>query len=142
LSEDISIRRLYYYVVYFLSVVSLLITCSWAAQAQDSAPPTPDGLIPFKSQLEVQIGIISLVFGLIVMLMQAVSLKQARASQETVMITFVVTLIVVSSLFIASIGWNDRQTAPIFSLYSGILGYLLGKREGKQQSKEEEKDHG
>lgn len=137
-------RKPRYYIVFFVSEILLLIACSSVVSAQNDPPTIPASTFGIHLVREVQTGITALIFGSVVMLIQAISLKQAKASQETIMISFIITLIVVSSLFVVSLGWSNQQIAPIMSLYSGILGYLLGKRDSSnssKQSKEEERDH-
>lgn len=94
------------------------------------------------SNVEIYLGGLVLAFGLFFITLQAISLKQAKASPETIMMSFIIVSIIVSGLYLVSIGLSDQQIAPAFSLYGAIIGYLLGKEVGKRQLQEGDKNDG
>lgn len=88
------------------------------------------------SHTEIYLGIIVLVFGSLLIILQYISLKQAKASPETIMMSFIINSIIISSLYLVTLGLDDNQIAPAFSLYGAIIGYLLGKEVSRRQFKE------
>ena len=127
-------------------VVGLSLCVAFASSATAQGNPLPtDSLetLPLEyaipSSTEIYLGILVLAFGLFIIVLQSISLKQAMASPETIMMSFIITSIIVSGLYLVSIGLSDQQIAPVFSLYGAIVGYLLGKEAGKRQSKEGDK---
>lgn len=130
--------KLRYCMISLVSGFSLFVTHASLVKAQaDLAAGFPEII---STDTEIVKAILVLTFGLLILILQAISLKQAKASADIVMLSFVVNVIVISTLYVLAIGYDNQQVAPVFSLYGAIIGYLLGKEVGKRQLKEGGKD--
>jgi len=130
--------KLRYFMISLVSGIFLLATHVSLVKAQaDIADSFQEAI---STDTEIAKALVVLTFGLFVLILQAISLKQAKASAEIVMLSFVINVVIVSSLYALAVGYDDQQVAPVFSLYGAIIGYLLGKEVGKRQLKEGEKD--
>lgn len=103
------------------------------APAYATANPAPDMVdrMPAQSWLtnvERNLSIAVLGFGVVVLLIQFVTLRGVTASNPDLVIrAYAVTLIVVCTLFLVSAGLSANQIAPGIGLFGTIAGYLLGR---------------
>ncbi|PSR15043.1 MAG: hypothetical protein DA408_16345 [Bacteroidetes bacterium] len=90
-------------------------------------PPVSADFVPTKSSQEVWLSLGVLVFGMIVILAQAliISRRQEPLSQSLKYLS--ITLIIVGSLFLVTAGYGNAQIAPIIGLLGTVAGYLLGR---------------
>lgn len=51
-------------------------------------------------------------------------------NEEKVIDSYLITLIILSSLFLIVAGYNKDQVTPLVGLFGTIAGYILGKRSG------------
>ena len=68
-----------------------------------------------------------LIFGLITVFCEVFLATKKQGSIEEILKLIVITIIIVSGLFIITAGLSENQVAPAFGLYGAIAGYLLGK---------------
>jgi hypothetical protein len=68
-----------------------------------------------------------LIFGLITVFCEVFLATKNQGSIEEILKLIVITIIIVSGLFIITAGLSENQVAPAFGLYGAIAGYLLGK---------------
>lgn len=94
-----------------------------APGAQDMMPAAS-----WLTSVERNLSIAVLGFGIVVLLIQFVTLRGITASNpELVIRAYAVTLIVVCTLFLVSAGLSANQIAPGIGLFGTIAGYLLGR---------------
>jgi hypothetical protein len=117
-------------------------------QVQDGNPPLSPEASTLNSPIlltdrEVILSSSILIFGLIVLSLEIYLFKSTRASSQSILQTFIITLIVISGLFLVTIGLQSQQIAPAFSLYGAIIGYILGKEVDSRSGikKNEDKNH-
>ena len=68
-----------------------------------------------------------LVFGLVVIVICAVLMRNSKPSAEAVLRVFGTVLIITGALFLVVAGYDDKQMAPVMGLLGTLAGYLLGK---------------
>jgi hypothetical protein len=113
----------------------------------DNLPLSPEASIlnlPIQlTDREVILSSSILIFGLIVLSIEVYLFRSTRASSQIILQTFVITLIVISGLFLVTVGLQSQQIAPAFSLYGAIIGYILGKEADSKSGakKNEDKNH-
>ena len=103
--------------------------------ATSNPPPVQEkSYIPPLTAREIVLSILVLVFGLIILLLQAVLLRKKpdRIDPEGILVLHAVTLIVIGTLFLICSGLSERQIAPAMGLFGTIIGYILGKRSGQR----------
>lgn len=104
-------------------------------------PPSPaaQGLMPgLLSQGELVVSIAILIFGMAVLAFQY--FQQRHSSDHTadsVMKTTVVTLIIICTMLMITLGLSSQQIAPALGLFGTIAGYLLGKRDAEPRRDKE-----
>ncbi|MEL7123663.1 MAG: hypothetical protein AAFO07_29745 [Bacteroidota bacterium] len=103
-----------------------------ALQAQaGNTPPSigENGQVfgPQKTVQELYMSIGVLVFGLVVIIAEVYLFNRTKGDIDTAFKYFVVTLIIIGSLFLVTAGYGNEQIAPILGLMGTIAGYLLGK---------------
>lgn len=80
----------------------------------------------FLTSQEFGSSIMVLLFGLIIIVIEAVLIRQKVFDASNSMQFIVVTLVITSSLFLITAGFNSEQITPIIGLLGTIIGYLLG----------------
>lgn len=103
---------------------------STSTYAQVTPPPIgEDGQAfgPQKTIQEIYMSIAVLIFGLLVVVAQTLLFYRQKADVEEAFKYFIVTLIIIGSLFLVTAGYGNEQIAPILGLLGTIAGYLLGK---------------
>jgi hypothetical protein len=122
-----------------LARVVVLLFCIQAAHAQ--APDVPNNPVvnaapgpadfargqDWLTTVEKNLSIAVLAFGVLVMMIQFVTLRPIIATNpELVIRSYAVALILVCTLFLVSAGLSASQIAPGIGLFGTIAGYLLG----------------
>jgi hypothetical protein len=79
------------------------------------------------SRLEFSLSIIVLSFGLIVILLEIFLIKTKKIGSEDTIKFITITLIITSTLFLITAGYDNDQIAPAVGLLGTIAGYLLGR---------------
>jgi heme/copper-type cytochrome/quinol oxidase subunit 2 len=79
------------------------------------------------SSREYILSIAVLIFGLIIVFCEVFLATKNHGNIEEILKLIVITIIIVSGLFIITAGLSTNQVAPAFGLYGAITGYLLGK---------------
>lgn len=93
---------------------------------------SPEQVIPktgfgFMSNLEFNLSISVLFFGLLVILLEVLLIRQRFIDSNNAVKFIIVTLIVTGTLFLITAGYNNNQIAPALGLFGTVAGYLLGK---------------
>jgi hypothetical protein len=83
--------------------------------------------IGFLSQLEFTLSMSVLGFGLLLIVFEIYLVKTNKLPSEQIVKFIIVTLIIVSTLFLITAGYSNNQIAPATGLLGTIAGYLLGK---------------
>lgn len=81
----------------------------------------------FMSNLEFNLSVGVLLFGLLVILLEVFLIKQGFIDGNNIVKFIIVTLIVTGTLFLITAGYNNNQIAPALGLFGTVAGYLLGK---------------
>lgn len=107
----------------------IIIIGTQLALAQNLPPSPPETtsettLLTFKENV---LSIAVLVFGLITVFCEVFLATRNQGNIEEILKLIVITIIIVSGLFIITAGLSTDQVAPAFGLYGAITGYLLGK---------------
>ena len=84
------------------------------------------------STFEFWLSLIVLVFGCIVIYVEYMLLQKRESSSEDIMKTFVVTLIIIGTLFSVTAGFDAQQVAPAMGLFGTIAGYVLGRSDRRE----------
>jgi len=87
------------------------------------------------SNLEYQLSITVLVFGILVISLEIYLIRSNKISSEDTVKFIIITLIIISTLYLITAGYNNNQIAPAVGLLGTIAGYLLGKIENKTNEK-------
>ena len=94
--------------------------------ANQSSPIIPVAGVAPDSATEISLIILLLVFGLIIILIEASLATIAHWDAELTHRMIGLTLVVIIAVILIPVGYSDIQTAPIFGLLGMIVGYLLG----------------
>lgn len=124
----------------FAAMVGLILSGSGAALAQtapNNQPPSApssagNNLLSsnLMSEGEIIMGIAILIFGIAVLAAQFFQQRRSQDfSADSIMKTTIVTLIVIGTLLMITMGLSSQQIAPALGLFGTIAGYLLGKRD-------------
>jgi hypothetical protein len=79
------------------------------------------------SRLEFQLSIFILGFGIILILLEIYLVRNKNISGEDTIKFIVITIIIISTLFLITAGYSNDQIAPAVGLLGTIAGYLLGR---------------
>lgn len=94
----------------------------------------------WTNQNAMTMSTVVLVFGVVVIVICALLMKDSRPSAEAILRVFGTVLIVVGALFLVVAGYNDTQMAPVMGLLGTLAGYLLGKSPAEKDRWTEKKD--
>jgi uncharacterized membrane protein len=80
-----------------------------------------------------------IVFGMVIVLVEFLLLRNRNTAAEDILKVFAVTLVIIGTLFAIVAGFDSRQIAPAMGLFGTITGYILGRtaqtrKEGPQQT--------
>jgi len=128
--------------IYTLHFVFLILFIFLSPSAYGNEPPQinrselPSSL-SLMSNLEFILSMSILAFGIVVLLIEFRLLSNmVKTSQEDILKTLIITIIVIGSLFLITAGYSNDQIAPAMGLFGSIAGYLVG-RVSKQENNEE-----
>jgi hypothetical protein len=118
----------------------LMLSVSLPSIAQDkgivksdisNSPPVPDssGNAFFSplSGLEFLLSLAVLVFGLLLILIEILLIKEKHIKSVDIIKFITITLIITATLFLITAGYSNKQIAPAVGLMGTIAGYLLGR---------------
>lgn len=92
-----------------------------------NSPPMSSDIVPTKTEQEVWLSIGVLIFGVVVILAQAILMLKREETLGESFKYLSVTLIIVGALFLVTAGYGNTQIAPIIGLLGTVAGYLLGR---------------
>ena len=109
------------------------IADSDASSIGKKAPPKTgkSSAVGWLSSLEFWMSFIVLTFGLLVFSIEIIMVRLTKFQPEQTIKLLAVTLIVISTLFIITAGFDSEQIAPAMGLFGTIAGYMLGRASGK-----------
>lgn len=116
------------------------------AEAQQPGTVVINGVryyLTTKTQYEFWLALMTVVIGLAAMALVCFcflfSNHLAPKTDDFVKL-FAFVVVVFSAMFLIAVGYNDSQTAPVYSLLGTIIGYIFGREiTGRQQRQEAEK---
>jgi hypothetical protein len=122
---------------FLLAGVRLFAQDSTGANASNPPPPREaygahvdkfDGkvIIPM-SRLEFQLSMGVLVFGILLIVAEIYLVRNKSMCPDDTVKFVIITIIIVSTLFLITAGYDNDQIAPAIGLLGTIAGYLLGK---------------
>ncbi len=76
---------------------------------------------------EIVKSLIVIGFALIIFTLLIFRIKVQTMDAEDFIRLIVLALVICSSMYLISAGWDDQQTAPAFGILGTIAGYLLGR---------------
>lgn len=79
------------------------------------------------SRLEFDLSLWVLGFGFLVIVLEIFLIARRSISSEDTIKFIIVTIIIVSTMFLITAGYSNNQVAPAVGLLGTIAGYLLGK---------------
>jgi hypothetical protein len=132
----------------FLLIFGLMLILQLYAQdslpgfLDNAPPPAPEStktstVLPISS-LEFYLSIIVLVFGIVVILLEVLLIRSNKIAAEDTIKFVTITLIITSTLFLITAGYDNDQIAPAVGLLGTIAGYLLGRiNNSRNQSQNE-----
>lgn len=88
-------------------------------------------VVGWLSSFEFWMSFSVLIFGLLVFAIEIVMVRLTSFQPEQTIKLLAVTLIVISTLFIITAGFDSEQIAPAMGLFGTIAGYMLGRASGK-----------
>jgi hypothetical protein len=96
-----------------------------------SEPPTKrlSGYDRIYGDVEFQLTLAVLIFALLVLCIQFLVLWtwKGQLTSETMLKVSTITLVIFSTLFLITAGFNSEQIAPAMGLLGTIVGYVLGR---------------
>ena len=93
-------------------------------------------VVGWLSSFEFWMSFSVLSFGMLIFVIEIIMVRLTAFQPEQIIRILAVTLIVISTLFIITAGFDSEQIAPAMGLFGTIAGYMLGRADGK--SKEEQ----
>jgi hypothetical protein len=93
--------------------------------------------VGWLSSFEFWMSFSVLSFGMLVFLVEIALVKLTKFQPEQTIKLLAVTLIVISTLFIITAGFDSEQIAPAMGLFGTIAGYMLGRNSGKHEEASE-----
>ena len=87
--------------------------------------------VGWLSSFEFWMSFSVLVFGLLVFAIEIIMVRLTKFQPEQTIKLLAVTLIVISTLFIITAGFDSEQIAPAMGLFGTVAGYMLGRASGK-----------
>jgi uncharacterized membrane protein len=89
------------------------------------------------SSWEFGLSLVVLAFGMIVILLEVFLIMKKKIGAENTVKFIVVTLIITSTLFLITAGYDNNQIAPAMGLLGTIAGYLLGNQKNEKDKKDD-----
>jgi len=95
------------------------------------SPPTPAVSSEYVkrglSDIEFKLSAAVLTFGFLIILFEVLLIKTSKIASEEAVKIITVSLIITSTIFLITAGYDNNQIAPAMGLLGTIAGYLLGK---------------
>lgn len=125
-------------IILFSMLMMLSVTLPSIAQVNgivksdiSNSPPIPENSnSTFFSPLtgmEFLLSLAVLVFGLLLILLEILLIKEKHIKSVDIIKFITITLIITSTLFLITAGYSNKQIAPAVGLMGTIAGYLLGR---------------
>ena len=83
------------------------------------------------TSLEFWMSFSVLCFGIVILVIEGLMIKFNTFQPEQTIKLLAITLIVISTLFIITAGFDSEQIAPAMGLFGTIAGYILGRASEK-----------
>jgi len=82
---------------------------------------------------ELRLAYAVLGFGIIILMVQYFLIWNTKSDINSALKMSTVTLVIISTLFVISAGFDSEQIAPAMGLFGTIAGYLLGRETVNKQ---------
>ena len=79
------------------------------------------------SERSYRLSLFILLFGILLIICEMILVRHSKICAEDTIKFIVITIIIVSTLFLITAGYSNNQIAPAVGLLGTITGYLLGK---------------
>jgi uncharacterized membrane protein len=86
---------------------------------------------PVRSYREFLMGCSVLIFGIVTLLLEYMLIKNRDFKSDEILRLFTTTFIIISTLFLITVGYTTTIISPVIGLYGTVIGYLLGKGDSK-----------
>ena len=84
---------------------------------------------PIRTLRELSLSFGILLFGALIIYLQYRHISGSNNfTPKDVLLVYVVTLVIVGTLFLISAGWSSDDIAPAIGLFGTVVGYLLGQK--------------
>ncbi|HCI6643540.1 TPA: hypothetical protein NPP35_004419 [Klebsiella variicola subsp. variicola] len=111
-----------------LSVLLLSLSVLYVNASEGDSNNVGVSEVNWMSNYEFWLGLSVLIFGLVILIIEVSLIKKIGVfSPEQSIKLVAVTLIIISTLFIITSGFDSSQIAPAMGLFGTIAGYMLGK---------------
>jgi hypothetical protein len=108
------------------------------ANADPMEPPSSNETVVLPiSRLEFDLSLWVLGFGFLVILLEIFLISRRNIHSEDIIKFIVVTIIIISTMFLITAGYSNNQVAPAVGLLGTIAGYLLGKADSSKKQQNE-----
>jgi len=88
------------------------------------------------NSVEFWLALAVIAFGVFIIVVQYLLLsRKANLTAEEVLRLFTVTLVIIGTLALITLGYSGSQISPALGLFGSILGYLLGRASGRDTAK-------
>lgn len=102
-----------------------------AVEKKASPKTGKSSVVGWLSSFEFWMSFSVLMFGILVFAIEIIMVRLTKFQPEQTIKLLAVTLIVISTLFIITAGFDSEQIAPAMGLFGTIAGYMLGRASGK-----------
>jgi uncharacterized membrane protein YfcA len=120
-----------------LFLIIVFCTNSLYSIAQNNPPPPPEALakpVTPMSSYEFYLSLLVLGFGVLVILFEFFLIRIKKINSDNTIKFILITLIIISTLFLITAGYSNDQIAPAIGLLGTIAGYLLGRIQNNSQT--------
>jgi uncharacterized membrane protein YhaH (DUF805 family) len=100
----------------------------------NSTSPLIKEMLPLSSW-EFALSLTVLVFGLVIIGLEVFLVMKNKIDADNTVKFIVVTLIITSTLFLITAGYDNNQIAPAMGLLGTVAGYLLGRQQNGETKK-------
>ncbi|WP_026968046.1 hypothetical protein [Algoriphagus terrigena] len=117
--------------IFRMSLALSLLIVAIHSFGQNNPPPPSEGngvsqILPMSSY-EFYLSLLVLGFGILVILFEFFLIKIKKINASDTIKFIIITLIIISTLFLITAGYSNDQIAPAVGLLGTIAGYLLGR---------------
>jgi hypothetical protein len=98
-------------------------------------PEFTDVSLQFISKKEFWLAISTLIVLLITLTLILKLISKKNLNDDLAVKLILTIIVIISTLFLVTAGYDDKSIAPAFGLFGAVLGYIFGKSDTKNQEK-------